>query len=196
MTRASSPGRRGDRYPDMFGEALGVLSARLFVHLLQGSSEIFRGVVAEFLFESRWIREFSGVSAREHGVEGLMAAKGVQQREEVRLVRQDKKAHETLRFVVKSFNPIGGGMGHGHQRGERNKILRGDRLRVRFSHITAGALVTGVRPLGNILRKSFIQPTRNAVWVKSMKSQMNDFVSEAVVGEFISRIAYDEEASG
>jgi len=120
----------------------------------------------------------------------------VQQREEAGLVRQDKEAHETLRFVVKSFDPIGGRMGHGHQRGERNKILRSDRRRVRFGNVTASALVTGVRPLGNILRKSLIQPTRNAVWVKSMKNEMNDFVSEAVVGEFVGWITHDEEASG
>jgi len=87
-------------------------------------------------------------------------------------------------------------MGHGHQRGERNKILRSDRRRVRFGNVTASALVTGVRPLGNILRKSLIQPTRNAVWVKSMKNEMNDFVSEAVVGEFVGWITHDEEASG
>src|ERR1700676_4109872 len=125
-----------------------------------------------------------------------MAAERIQEREEARFVGQGKEAHETLRFFVKNFDPIGGRMGHGHQSGERNKILRSDRLRVRFGHVTAGTLVTGVGPLGNILRKSLIQPTRNAVWIKSMQNEMDDFVSEAVVGKFVGRIAYDEEAPG
>src|ERR1700730_1932336 len=125
-----------------------------------------------------------------------MAAEHIQEREEACFVGQDKEANETLRFVVKSFDTIGGRMGHGHQSGERNKIWRGDRLRVRFGHVTAGTLVTGVGPLGNILRKSLIQPTRNAVWVKSMQNEMDDLVSEAVVGEFVGRIAHDKQASG
>src|SRR5207245_10157353 len=132
------------------------------VHLLQRSSEIFRSIVAEFFFESGWIREFSGISAKDRSVEGLMAAERVQQRDEARLVRQDKEAHETLRFVVKSFDPIGRRMGHGHRRGERNKILRSDRRRVRFGNVTASALVTGVRPGRNLLRKSLIHPAWTA----------------------------------
>ena len=90
---------------------------------------------------------------------------------------------------------IGRRLRHRDKRGERNQIMGRDRLRVRFGIVTASALVTGVCAFGNILRESFIQPTRNAIRVKSVEDEMSDFVPKSIAAEFVRRIAQDKEAS-
>jgi len=59
---------------------------RNVVRLLQRSSEVFRGVFAKFLFEHRWIGEFSRVGARQRDLEGLMSTQCIEQGEEACLV--------------------------------------------------------------------------------------------------------------
>src|SRR5580693_5806168 len=124
-----------------------------------------------------------------------MSSQRIKQGQKTRLVGYSEKTHQSLRFVVKNLDPIGRWMSHCHKRRERNQILRRDCLRVRFCHITASALVTGVRSLGNILRKSFVQPARDALGVESVENEMSNFVSENVAGKFIGRVALDENAS-
>ena len=84
-------------------------------------------------------------------------------------------------------------MSHGEQDGEWNQSLIGNGLRVRFGDVTASTLIAGVRGLGNILRESFIQPRGNAIGIKSVHDQMNDFVPESVIGKFLRRIALNEK---
>src|SRR6266705_1183993 len=66
---------------DVVGQALSLArfgsqaggSARLEIsRRWQSSSQIFCGVFAKFLFEHRWIGEFSRIGARQRGLKGLM----------------------------------------------------------------------------------------------------------------------------
>lgn len=61
--------------------------------------------------------------------------------------------------------------------------------------VTAGALITGVCRFRDVLRESFVQPTGNAVGIEPMHDEMNNFVPKKIAGEFVGRIALDEETS-
>src|ERR1017187_2437068 len=124
-----------------------------------------------------------------------MLSQRIKQGEETRLVCKNEKTHQPLRFIIKYLDPIGRWMSHCHKRRERNQIPRRDCLGARFCNVTASALVTGLRSLGNILRESFVQPTWDAIGIESVKDEMRDFVSENVAGEFVGRVALVEEVS-
>ena len=67
---------------------------------------------------------------------------------------------------------------------------------MRFADVTASALVTRGRAFGNELGEAFVQPARNSVGVKAMQDEMDDFVPEKIVAEFVGGISLDEEAAG
>src|SRR5205823_7807485 len=124
-----------------------------------------------------------------------MPGEGIEQSEKAGLVGGNEKTHETLRFVIKSHNPIGWRVSHGQKCAERNQLARRNRVGIRFREIPSSALITGVRILGNILRESFIQPGWNTAGVKTVQHQVDDFVSQNVVREFVFRVALNEQAA-
>ncbi len=65
-----------------------------------------------------------------------------------------------------------------------------------LADVTAGPLVAGVRVLRNKLGQSFVQPAGNSVGVKTVENQVDNFVTERVVAEFVGRVALNEEAAG
>src|SRR5437764_2546991 len=65
-----------------------------------------------------------------------------------------------------------------------------------FADVTARPFVTGVRIFGNELSEAFIQPTRNAIGIKTMQDKMNDLVAEEIVAELVGRIPLNEETAG
>src|SRR2546430_5296698 len=65
-----------------------------------------------------------------------------------------------------------------------------------FTDVTARPFVTRVRIFGNELGEALIQPTRNAIGVKTMQDEMNDLVPEEIVAELVSRIPLNEETAG
>src|ERR1700731_232411 len=81
--------------------------------LLQRSSKLFRGILAELLIERRQSEKFSVVALRERGIDRLMPGDRIQKSEETRLVGRGEKAHQPLRFVIERLHAIGRGMSHG-----------------------------------------------------------------------------------
>src|SRR5689334_23056020 len=67
---------------------------------------------------------------------------------------------------------------------------------MRFGNITPRPLITGLSILRHVLGKSFVDPTRNRIGVKSMQNQMRDFVTKRVVGKLVSRVSLNEQAAG
>ena len=64
--------------------------------LLQRSSEIFGGVVAEFFLERCGICKFARVRTGQRTFEWLMPRKCVEQREKSWLISRGQKSHQTL----------------------------------------------------------------------------------------------------
>src|SRR2546430_3131879 len=67
---------------------------------------------------------------------------------------------------------------------------------MRLGDVTARAFVTRLRIFRNILGESFIEPARDAVGVKAVQDKVNNFVTEKIVAEFVSRIPLNKETAG
>lgn len=81
----------------------------IIVRLLQSSSEIFCGVVAEFFFEIASAREFCNVNASERRLERLMSRQRIQEGKEARPVRVGEKTYQSFGFIVKRSTRSEGG---------------------------------------------------------------------------------------
>src|SRR5436853_7710008 len=66
---------------------------------------------------------------------------------------------------------------------------------MRFADVSAGPFIAGVRVFGNELRETFIEPARDRVGVKPVQHEMDDFVAEQIVAEFVGGISLDEKTA-
>ena len=161
----------------------------------QRSSESFVAYSRNFSSSAATLSEFPGVNAKERGFERLMPGQRIEQRQEIRFVREGEKTDQALGLIVKCLDA------------DRKAAASSRPARraesTRRSRSPASAAWPGSRAHADNWRArlwkrtaQILHPTSSGIpsGVKSMKHQMGNFVPQKIAAKFVGRIAQDEEA--